>query len=130
MKAAKHDGTQCPLSKGHRYEDADDGAWRTVGSDRVCSFCGSWHPDEFIAFCRQIINGEIAGAYSVVGLSFAMPVLSVSDRRHKIYARREGVTNASQGAIKVYVAHLSEEQGEVASEALRVCYAKAAEVGS
>lgn len=78
----------------HRERNMD--WWRRVGRDRVCSFCGSWNPTEFLIFCDDVFqtNAVELRAY-------------LSDRRHKVYCHRPGVDNASEGAIKFYLAHLS-----------------------
>lgn len=91
--------------------------WREVGNDRTCSFCGSCHPDDFLAVCKEAADP-------------ASPTrVSMSDKRYKIYLYREGVSNASDGAIKFYVMHfLSDEAFDAAkpeiNEALKVSRVK------
>lgn len=60
--------------------------------NRTCSYCGSLHPDDFMAICRKAITDE---RYSV----------DPSDKRYKVYVRQPGVRNASEGAIKFYMQH-------------------------
>lgn len=62
--------------------------WDKVGPDRVCSFCGSMHPDDMRA-----------------ALSDPEAKISISDKRYKVYIRRPGILNAGMGAIKWYVWH-------------------------
>ena len=91
----------CPYRKhtpGQQdISEADE--WRVVGNDRVCSFCGSMHIDDFKALF------EDKGAR-----------LELNTRRDKIYIHRKGVGNAGEGAIKIKILHwqgLSEEDLEI-----------------
>lgn len=90
----------CPLRAGDfmsgRFPGPD--RWDKRGNDRVCSYCGSMHPDEFLECVKKAADG-------VDGVE-----LDVADRRHKIYIHRPGITNADGGAIKFYIAHFSDEQ--------------------
>jgi len=72
-----------------RSENLD--TWEKRGKDRVCSFCGSMHPDEFLKFCKDVdgINRYVLQ----------------SDRKNKFYIRRPEVNNAGEGAIKFYLHH-------------------------
>lgn len=65
--------------------------WRLVGLDRVCSFCGSIHPEDLRALLPNVDGMQTH--------------LDVSDRRHKVYIRRPGIRNAGDGAIKFYLVH-------------------------
>jgi hypothetical protein len=62
--------------------------WNVYGRDRCCSYCGSWHPDEFLAHARA--GGEV----------------ELSDKGYKIYVQRPGIKNAGEGAIKFYTQHI------------------------
>lgn len=70
-------------------EDLD--TWNIAGADRVCSYCGGWHPDEFLAF---LVDGRI----------------DLSDKGYKFYVRRPGVGNAVEGAIKFYTWHIADDR--------------------
>jgi hypothetical protein len=98
--------------------------------DRVCWYCGSWDREQFTAYCRRILAGDILAAYDVpmpgVAKPYRMPRVSPSDRRHKIYVRQEGVRNALEGAIKVYVAHLTQEDIDLANQVIKRCAEAAA----
>ncbi len=65
--------------------------WRLVGPDRVCSFCGSIHPEDLRALLPNVDGMQTH--------------LEVADRRHKVYIRRPGIRNAGEGAIKFYLVH-------------------------
>jgi hypothetical protein len=88
----------CPLRKGDfgssRFPTPDK--WNKRGIDRVCSYCGSLHPEEFLKLL-PLIQEDSEQIY-----------IEISDRRHKIYVRREGIKNAGEGAIKVYLAHVKQ----------------------
>jgi hypothetical protein len=72
--------------------------WDTLpNGDRVCSFCGSMHPDDYLAFLEKI--PETPGSY----VSWA------TGKNYKIYLRRPGIKNASEGAIKFYTWHAGDE---------------------
>ncbi len=81
---------------GHRA------TWDKIGEDRVCSYCGSLHPDDLIKICDLVINSE--GKDGEV---------EMSTKGYKIYAKRAIVTNASIGGIKFYVQHLRERENDL-----------------
>ena len=68
--------------------------WKTMpNGDRVCSFCGSLHPDDAISALEAYVEkGE--GRFDVTG------------KGYKFYVSRAGVSNASGGGIKFYTWHL------------------------
>lgn len=87
----------CPLRAGNIIADnIPYDYWRKQGKDRCCSFCGSWHPAEFLAFCDRIFhtNGRCG-------------TIELNDRHDKIYIQRPGIRNAGDGAIKIKMAHLT-----------------------
>jgi hypothetical protein len=63
--------------------------WEQIGSDRVCSFCGSLHPDRVIEIIRE------------QGLG----VIEQSTKGYKMYVHQPNVPNASFGGIKYYRHH-------------------------
>lgn len=73
------------------HKEAQD-TWRTVGVDRVCSFCGSLHPADFEAVLERVIQDERCS-------------ISLSDKGYKVYVNRPEIRNASEGAIKYYKQH-------------------------
>jgi Cdc6-like AAA superfamily ATPase len=73
--------------------------WKTVGPDRVCSFCGSLHPEELEPILDQCITDE--------GV-----IVTLSPKGYKVYLRRPGIQNASDGAIKYYMWHALSEAGD------------------
>lgn len=68
--------------------------WRKQGNDLCCSYCGSWHPEQFLAFCREVVSSPDINVR-----------IEMSDKRYKIYATRPGIRNADYGAIKFYMHH-------------------------
>lgn len=71
--------------------------------DTTCSYCGSWHPKEFLAFLGEVITND----------DFNIRI-ELNDRRNKVYIRRPNVKCANQGAIKIYLVHIRqyiEEKG-------------------
>lgn len=96
-----------------------------ANGDKTCWYCGSWDRDEFMAFIARVMSGEIPKSKRIdapTGEPFFSPTLTLSDRRHKIYVRQEGVVNALEGAIKVYTAHLTADDIALVNDALRACH--------
>ncbi len=77
-----------------------DGWYTLPNGDRVCSFCGSLHPEDL----EKVLDARIAGDGNVH--------IEPCDKRYKIYIHREGIRNAAEGAINFYMQHLTgmEEQ--------------------
>lgn len=73
--------------------------WRKHGKDRCCSFCSSWHPNEFTAFLDEVISTKAEKCH-----------IEISDKKYKIYITRLGILNAGEGTIKFKTHHLSKEQ--------------------
>lgn len=67
-------------------------SWDRVGPDRVCSFCGSIHPDDL----RRLLDDPEVG-------------IEISDKHYKVYIHRKGIPNAGFGAIKWYTWHGDQE---------------------
>ncbi len=88
-------GFWCPrrmeMLAPHTQQRGHKDQWLKVGEDRVCSYCRSMHPEDLRAVLPSVDGEEVH--------------LAVSDRRHKVYVRRPGIKNASEGAIKFYLAH-------------------------
>lgn len=106
----------CPVNDGRYFTPKGKDYWRKQGKDRVCSYCGSWHPEEFMEHVRKVI--EVDGD----GLS-----VELNDYRNKIYVTRPGVSNAGQGAIKFYLyhrlpQHRNDECLKLINEALRISW--------
>jgi hypothetical protein len=78
--------------------------------NRTCSYCGSIHPDDMMALCRKTLVDDRYGVES-------------TDKGYKYYVRQPAVKNASQGAIKFYMAHAPEaptrEEQELFTQAVR-----------
>lgn len=72
--------------------------WEPRGTNRdlCCSFCGSWEPRQFLAFCKQIVENPTDNRLSIEYIQ----------HKGKMYIRRPNVQNADHGAIKFYVQHL------------------------
>jgi len=92
----------CPYRMGdlepwERKENLD--RWNKRNKDKVCSFCGSWHPEEFLAFLDKVISTKAEENR-----------IEISDKKYKIYVTRPGILNAGEGTIKFKTHHLSKEQ--------------------
>ena len=67
--------------------------FKTPHGDRVCSYCGSLHFEDFTALVKQAIDPD-----STVSIE-------ASDKRYKVYVTRKGIRNAQEGGIKFYMQH-------------------------
>lgn len=80
----------CP---GRRQEGPWDASaacvdrWEWRGDDRVCSFCGSLHPNDFESLLWRVLYDE-------------QVLIFPADHANKIYLQRPEVSDASQGALK------------------------------
>lgn len=128
-----------PMTCGRRYDQypggipvhgllaSEDGQdrWQKHKSngDRVCSFCGSLHPEDFFRLVHESATApEDAERNEVVEIE-------PSDKRYKVYIHQPGVRNAMEGGIKFYTPHLprkadgsidvTEEQEKEYAEAVR-----------
>lgn len=80
----------CPSVAGGT-EALPDG-WRIEpNGERSCSYCGSMHPDDLMAFLN-----------SVDGVS---RWIDLNDNKHKVYIHRPEVESAKEGPIKYYIIH-------------------------
>ena len=110
-----------PMTCGRRNEhDMVSGPFLGVGTgldrwqrfktngQRVCSYCGSLHPDDFFEMVRASAEApEDAEFHSVVEIE-------QSDKNYKIYVHATGIRNAHEGGIKFYTHHLPrDEAGKV-----------------
>lgn len=68
--------------------------------DRVCSYCGSLHPDDWFRLVKASAEASVTVPYGSV------PEIEPSDKGYKIYVQQPGVRNAHQGGIKFYTQHL------------------------
>ena len=80
----------CPV--GEPWQTKNHTGWRAAGEDRVCRYCGSWHPQELRAWLPN-----------VDGLTHWV---ELNDHGNKVYVHRPDIQNASGGAIKFRVAHI------------------------
>lgn len=76
--------------------------WQKFKSNgnRVCSFCGSLHPEDFLRLVKEAAETPENVPYQE-GVS-----IEQSDKGYKIYVHQPGVRNASEGGIKFYTMHL------------------------
>lgn len=104
-----------PMTCGRRAEngmDRDDSPFARSGSgkdrwqrfkstgDRVCSYCGSLHPEDFLALVKRCAESDPLAEYNSV------VEIEQSDKGYKIYIHQPGVRNAHEGGIKFYTQHL------------------------
>jgi hypothetical protein len=76
--------------------------------DRVCSYCGSLHPEDMF----RLVNASAEAAEDVPYTSAVE--IEPSDKGYKIYVHQPGVRNAHEGGIKFYKQHLT--QGQVTEQ--------------
>ncbi len=100
-KESTNEEVECD-GHGAFFGKVKKGVWNKVGEDRVCSICGSMHPDEVIELIRT-------GKAKYEG----------STKSYKMYISRKEVPNASFGGIKYYRNHDNENFVERFNEALK-----------
>lgn len=120
-----------PMTCGRRFDmyagtvplhsDREPGQdhWQKIRSngDRVCSYCGSLHPEDMFRLVKASAEApEGAPYHSVVEIE-------PSDKGYKIYVNQPGVRNAMEGGIKFYTQHLPRD----ADGNLAVCEERQAE---
>lgn len=71
-----------------------------TNGNRVCSYCGSLHPDDLFDLVRQSANAPDDAEYNSV------VEIEPSDKSYKIYVQQPGIRNAHEGGIKFYTPHL------------------------
>lgn len=102
------------LSHSHqRPDDPTPDYWQVRGNDKCCSYCGSWHPDEFLEFLKEAADPSKPGCID-----------PATGKNYKVYIERPQVKNAMDGAIKFYKWHLPNEM----SEEIQALYREAVEV--
>lgn len=104
-----------PMTCGRRAEngmDQENGPFKMSGrnldrwekfktiDNRICSYCGSLHPDDMFRLVHEAAvtppDGDYRGTVSI----------EPSDKKYKVYVRQPGVRNAMEGGIKFYMQHL------------------------
>ena len=106
QNATNREYQDCPYRLADPMGDRWVGAgkrdcWFRTGKDRTCSYCGSWHPDEFLAFLDEVVRTKAEKCS-----------IDVADNHNKVYVNRPNVKNAHEGAIKFKINHLSKKQYE------------------
>lgn len=85
------------------HRDREDGhdRWEKFKriDNRVCSYCGSLHPDDFFRLVKECANTPETTPYRDA------VSIETRDKDYKIYVHQPGVRNASQGGIKFYMQH-------------------------
>lgn len=86
----------------HRDQGEGQDHWDRIRSngDRVCSYCGSLHPDDWFRLVTAAAEAPEDANYGSV------PEVAQSDKGYKLYVRQPGVRNATEGGIKFYTQHL------------------------
>jgi len=99
----------------HKFPGPDYWDKFKSNGDRVCSYCGSLHPDDFWALVQQAAEAAEDDRSAVE--------ISSTDKPYKVYVERRNVRNAHEGGIKFYTPHLvgepTDEQQALYREALR-----------
>jgi hypothetical protein len=83
-----------------RKENLDE--WEIIGKDKICSFCGSLHPESVLEIVKEFGKETIEIAKS-----------------YKWYVKRPDVPNASFGGIKYYRDHDTPEFLEELKELIK-----------
>lgn len=83
--------------------------------DRVCSNCGSLHPDDFLRLVVESSKDD-----SKVGIE-------PSDKGYKVYVTRPGIRNASEGGIKFYKQHFEQTPDNLMNEFYKLAVRKSHE---
>ena len=65
--------------------------------DLCCSYCGSWHPEQFVRYCSQV--AEDPSLYKRI---------EPARQKGKIWVTQPGVQNAMQGAVKAWRIHIEQ----------------------
>lgn len=84
----------CPrrFEHPHSIEIPEEDNWRVLpNGDRVCSYCGSLHPDDMLVFCRDAMDPSNP------------KWVEMTDKMYKFYLHP--MENASKSAIKFYLMH-------------------------
>jgi hypothetical protein len=104
-----------PMTCPRRAEngmDRDNGPFKNSGNgldrwqkfksngDRVCSYCGSLHPEDFFALVKACAETDAEVPYETATR------IEPSDKGYKVYVHRPGVHNAHDGGIKFYKQHI------------------------
>lgn len=71
-----------------------------ANGNRVCSYCGSLHPEDMFELVKACADAPEDAPYNSV------PEVEPSDKAYKIYVHQPGVRNAHEGGIKFYTQHL------------------------
>ena len=92
-----------------------------TNGNRVCSYCGSLHPDDMFALVAACVAAPEDAEYGTV------PEIEPSDKVYKVYVHQPGVRNAMEGGIKFYMQHLPwDAEGKLAvTEEQNMEYARA-----
>jgi hypothetical protein len=79
----------CPRREESLFTPSNMDSWDKIGEDRVCSYCGSLHPEDL----NKLIKKQ------------EVEVLELTNKSYKLYIKRPNIKNAQQGAIKFYKQH-------------------------
>jgi hypothetical protein len=71
-----------------------------TNGNRVCSYCGSLHPEDMFALVHACATAPEDAPYGSVA------EIEPSDKGYKVYVRQPRVRNAHEGGIKFYMQHL------------------------
>ncbi len=94
----------------HGKPEKDKDYWERfkTNGNRVCSYCGSLHPEDFLELVKQCANEQEDATYQ------SSIRIEPSDKSYKIYVHQPGVRNAHEGGIKFYTQHLPRDgQGKL-----------------
>jgi hypothetical protein len=93
-----------PAHKGFDEKGQDRWEKHKSNGDRVCSFCGSLHPDDFWRLVKASAEAPEDAPYRDV------VHIHLSDKGYKVYVDQPGVRNAMEGGIKFYKQHIPRDE--------------------
>lgn len=110
----------CPLRMSGMgpwgYKEGLDGWRQYLNGERICTFCGSLHPDDFM---NLVADATKEGAEVEI---------EPSTKDYKVYVNRPSVKNAFEGGIKFYKQHFvgepTEEQTATFRQAIAISRAR------
>ena len=93
-----------PAHHGHDQDNQDHWERHKSNGDRVCSFCGSLHPEDFFRLVHEAATAPEDAKYGSV------VAIETTDKKYKVYVHQPGVRNAMEGGIKFYMQHLPRKE--------------------
>ncbi len=101
-------------SPGNLLVGTQDRWLKHPNGDLYCSYCGSMHPDRVMEIAQKILDGDLTIKFSP------------TDKGYKVYVRQPNVSDASEGGIKFYSQHTTQENSQqwlaILNKAIGICH--------